>query len=92
MHPEAAAPAAVADTGPAPFELVQRDPARQVATNGAQTLTLLELGGKVFRRRAVKGVGTGQARRIEWIVAELDGVRVYFDGQHVVVSHQDLMP
>jgi hypothetical protein len=31
-------------------------------------------------------------RQIEWVVAELDGVRVYSDGTHVIVTRQDLTP
>ena len=76
---------------PAPFELT-REAAAQIATNGVASLTLLDDGGRLFRRRAVKGVGTEQARRVEWAVAELGGVFVYFDGTHVVVSRQDLTP
>lgn len=30
--------------------------------------------------------------QVEWAVAELDGVRVYFDGQDVVVTRRDLQP
>jgi len=29
---------------------------------------------------------------VEWAVAELDGVRVYLDGETVVVTRKDLMP
>lgn len=29
---------------------------------------------------------------VEWAVAELDGVRVYVDGQNVVVTRQDIQP
>lgn len=76
---------------PAPFELARQGDA-QIATNGAANLTLLDADGRVFRRRAVKGVGTEQARRIEWAVAELGGVYVYFDGETVVVTRQDLTP
>lgn len=76
---------------PVPFELSRQGEA-QIATNGSSSLTLLDAGGRVFKRRAVKGVGTEQARNVEWAVAELDGVRVYFDGVNVVVSKQDLMP
>ena len=76
---------------PVPFELT-RDGDAQIATNGAASLTLLDADGRVLRRRAVKGVGTEQARNVEWAVAELDGVRVYFDGTHVVVTRQDLTP
>jgi hypothetical protein len=76
---------------PIPFDIVQQAD-RRVASNGRATLSLLDAGGQVFRRRAVKGAGTPDARRVEWVVAELDGVRVYFDGTHVVVSKQDLTP
>lgn len=31
-------------------------------------------------------------QRIEWAVAELDGVRVYFDGAHVIVTREDMTP
>jgi hypothetical protein len=74
---------------PAPFEISSAQGA-QIATNGAATLTL-QGEGRVFRRRAVKVLGDEQ-RRVEWAVAELEGVFVYFDGQHVVVSKQDLQP
>ena len=76
---------------PVPFDIAEH-PDRRVASNGVATLSLLDAGGQVFRRRAVKGAGTPEARRVEWVVAELDGVRVYFDGQHVVVSKEDLYP
>jgi hypothetical protein len=47
---------------------------------------------KVFRRRAIKGVGSPKARQVEWIVAELDGVRVYVQGDHIVMTKRDLNP
>lgn len=78
------------DVAPAPFEIVAADGAT-VATNGAATLTLRG-PGRVFRRRAVKGFGTESAQPVEWAVAELNGVRAYFDGQHVVLTTEDLMP
>lgn len=78
---------------PAPFEIVEAGESR-VASNGAATLQIhAPEGGRVFRRRAVKlNRGTGQQARVEWAVAELDGVRVYFDGVNVVVTRRDLMP
>lgn len=78
-------------TDPAPFELTRRDQA-QIATNGVASLTVLDESGQVFRRRAVKGAGTEQSRRVEWAVAELNGVRVYFDGLNVLVTTLDLQP
>lgn len=76
---------------PAPFEITERDGVR-FASNAAQTLQLTEQDGRVFRRRAIKNIGTGQPQPVEWIVAEVAGVRVYFDGSHVIVSRQDLNP
>lgn len=75
---------------PAPFE-ISSEGGVQIATNGIASVALLD-AGRVFRRRAVKGAGTEQARRVEWAVAELNGVFVYFDGAHVVVTTQDLTP
>ena len=74
----------------APFEITSEGGV-QIATNGVTSVTLLD-AGRVFKRRAVKGVGTEQARNVEWAVAGLDGVRVYFDGVNIVVTRQDLMP
>lgn len=87
------APASVASVDPAPFEITDAGKSR-VATNGHSTLQIhAPEGGRVFRRRAVKlNRATGAQARIEWVVAELDGVRVYFDGTNVVVTRRDLMP
>ena len=76
---------------PTPFEITREGDA-QIATNGVASVTLLDADGRVFRRRAVKGVGTEQARSVEWSVAELGGVYVYFDGANVVVTRKDLPP
>lgn len=116
---------------PAPFEIGERDGIR-VASNGRLTLSVLDEGGRLFRRRAVAGISTGAAgeavlprlnqlagdllgrldmpgdelrarlqailatatppepRHIEWAVAELKGVRVYVDGDTVIVTERDL--
>lgn len=78
---------------PLPFEIADAGDMR-VATNGQATLQInVPEGGRVFRRRAVKlNRATGEQGRVEWAVAELDGVRVYFDGVNVVVTKRDLMP
>lgn len=85
--------AAIALNDPAPFEIVDAGEAR-VASNGLATLQIqLAEGGRLFRRRAVKlNKATGAQARVEWVVAELDGVRVYFDGANVVVTRRDLNP
>lgn len=75
---------------PIPFEVTALED-RTVAGNGTATMTVLN-GGALFRRRAVKGMGSGNARRVEWAVGELNGVRCYFDGSHVILTTQDLRP
>jgi hypothetical protein len=49
-------------------------------------------GGKAFMRRAIKGFGSPNARQVEWLVGELDGVRVYVKDGHVIVTKRDLYP
>lgn len=47
----------------------------------------------VQRLRAIAGlVPTTEPQRVEWLVAELAGVRVYCDGENVVVTREDLTP
>jgi hypothetical protein len=75
---------------PSPFEIATLETEGGfIATNGTQSLEMLDLGGRVFRRRAAM-VTSG--RTVEWAVAELDGVRVYFDGSKVVVTRRDIYP
>lgn len=61
-------------------------------SDGTVTVSLLDSGGRMFKRRAVKGVGSGDAREICWLVTELNGVRVYQEGANVIVTTQDLNP
>jgi hypothetical protein len=74
---------------PAPFEIDREEDGSATASNGRVGLRLLDGGGRVFRRRAAT---FGVAETTEWIVAELDGVRVYFDGTTVMVTRQDIYP
>ena len=60
-------------------------------TDGKITVTLMG-GGRMFKRRAVKGVGSGDSQQICWLVAELDGVYVYQHGNSVIVMAQDILP
>ncbi len=46
----------------------------------------------MFKRRAIKGVGTEQANEVCWLVCELAGVRVYHQGMNIVVTRKDLNP
>ena len=74
-----------------PFEISIEQGVR-VASNGETSLILMETDGLLFRRRAVKGFGSEGAKQVEWAVAELDGVRVYVDGDAVIVTRKDMMP
>lgn len=76
----------------APFEIAPLPDGGRTATNGAATITLLDSDGLIFRRRAIKRAGTEQAQQVEWAVAELHGVRVYFDGVNVLVTTRDMQP
>lgn len=62
------------------------------ASNGQAHMVCPDAAGRLFLRRAIKGVGSPQTRRVEWVVAELDGVRAYFDGTTVVLTKRDLRP
>lgn len=61
-------------------------------TDGTTTVSLLEAEGRMFRRRAIKGVGGAAPSEVCWLVTEIDGVRVYQEGAHVIVTRQDLNP
>jgi len=71
-----------------PFDIADNAYGGKTCDNGAQQLVLMDSDGKAFRRRAV--ISNGQT--VEWIVAELDNVRVYFDGVRTFVTRQDIYP
>lgn len=75
-----------------PFEITASPAGGKIATNGSVLISLPEADGRLFRRRAVKNAGTEAMQSVEWAVAELDGVRVYVDGQSVIVTRADLSP
>lgn len=72
-------------------EITTDEHGNQIGTDGEITVTLMD-GGRMFKRRAIKGVGTDAAQEVCWLVAELDGVRVYQQGRHIVVTKQDMNP
>ena len=73
---------------PPPFEIAPNEYGAVTADNGHAKLVLRDADGRIFRRRAVKNF----TELVEWSVAELGGVRVYFDGTNVVVTRKDLRP
>lgn len=48
--------------------------------------------GKIFMRRAVKQALTPDAKHVNWMVGELNGVRVYCDGTSIIMTTLDLWP
>ncbi len=60
-------------------------------TDGSITVSLIG-EGRMFKRRAVKGAGSENAQEVCWLVAEIDGVRLYQNGNHIVFTKQDLNP
>lgn len=46
----------------------------------------------MFWRRSYKGVGSGNTKEIRWLVAELDGVRLYCDGEKFLLTKKDMYP
>lgn len=61
------------------------------ASNGEVTITVLD-GGRIFKRRAIKRVGSAGFYEICWIVAELDGVKLICDGRDLCLTKQDRYP
>jgi hypothetical protein len=83
----------------AEFTIHGADGAEQHAGNGRAALTVRPDGAassRLRKRNAIKNAGTPHARRVQWVFAELDGVRCYVndDGAmvHVVMTRRDLYP
>jgi len=72
-------------------EVTRDDQGNQIGTDGRITVSLLG-EGRMFKRRAVKRAGNESAEEVCWLVAEIDGVRLYQHGDHIVFTKQDLNP
>lgn len=80
----------------ADFE-IRRDGAEQHAAAAGIAVSLLGDGaGRLFKRNAIKRAGTPRAQRVQWLVAELDGVFTYVRAEagrlSVVVTRRELYP
>lgn len=64
------------------------------AVRADQAVTVLPDGAaRVFHRNGIKkNFRTGETTHVRWLVAELDGVRVYVHHQDIVVTRRDLYP
>ena len=74
-----------------PHEIVVDPDGTQHGTDGDVTVTM-QGEGRMFKRRAIKAAGTESAYEVSFLVAELNGVRVYQSGRDVIVTTQDLYP
>jgi hypothetical protein len=63
----------------------------QIGSDGTISVSLIG-DGRMFKRRAIKGVGSGSQEEVSWLVTELNGVRVYQNGMNVIVTTEDLNP
>lgn len=72
-------------------EIVTDEHGHQHGTDGTITVSL-HGAGRMFKRRAIKGIGSAASHEVCWLVAEIDGVRVYQNGNQVIVSRADLTP
>ena len=73
-------------------EITDDDLGHRHGTDGTLTVSLMDASGRMFKRRAVKGAGSGNAEEVCWLVAEMDGVRVYHQGNSVIVTKNDMNP
>jgi hypothetical protein len=76
---------------PAVHEITVDKYGSQIGTDGELTVSLIG-EGRMFKRRAVKGVGSGSAEEVCWLVAEIDGVRLYQSGKNIILTKQDINP
>ena len=74
------------------WQIVTDDDGHKQAVGGPVNCIVLDKGGELFKRGAIKNFGTPNAEQVRWLVAKLDGVHVFFDGDNIIVTKQDLYP
>lgn len=76
------------------FDLTQDADGARHAVRGDQVVSVLPDGEtRLFHRNGIKvKLGGGETERVRWLVAELDGVRVYVHHQEIVITKRDLYP
>ncbi len=72
-------------------EITTDERGNQIGTDGNITVSLIG-EGRMFKRRAVKGAGSENAQEVCWLVAEIDGVRLYQNGNQIILTRQDMNP
>jgi hypothetical protein len=75
---------------PLEFELSESDGVKS-AVNPILSLAVMPDGEtKIFKRRAIKNVGSRNPTYETMLVGELDGVRVYVKGNDIILTKQNL--
>lgn len=73
------------------FEVDRSDPEYLVARGSDMQVTVAGHTAGVFHRRAVKRhLKTGNIEFINVLVCELNGVRVYINGENIIVTTEDI--
>lgn len=79
-------------TEPLAFDISQDEDGARHAVSPDMVVTVLPDGeSQIFHRNAIKkNTATGEATHLRALVAELNGVRMYLLGNHIVLTTQDL--
>lgn len=73
-------------------EIITDASGNRLGTDGNVRILLMDETGRMFKRCAIKAAGTSSATEINWLVVDLNGVRVYQKGLDIIVTTQDLNP
>lgn len=79
------------------FVITGADGETQIGSNGRVVITLAPDGASSMRKRiGIKSACSASARRVEWLFAELDGVRCYVRDtgsvMHLLMTREDMYP
>jgi hypothetical protein len=79
-------------TEPLAFDFRQEEDGTRHAVSPDLVVTVLPDGeSQMFHRNAIKkNTATGETAHLRALVAELNGVRMYLLGNHIVLTTQDL--
>ncbi len=74
------------------FDIRQDEDGSRHAVSPDLVVTILPDGeSQMFHRNAIKkNTATGETKHLRTLVAELNGVRMYLLGNHIVLTTQDL--
>lgn len=79
-------------TEPLAFEISQDEDGARHAISPDMVVTVLPDGdSQIFHRNAIKkNTATGETVHLRALVAELNGVRMYLLGSHIILTTQDM--